>query len=320
MVGATRHRALPGDGIFVAPHLKKSRRAPKRPSAARHLGLMTAALVAASLAALMLVPEPLALRPTQITGSIAPDRPGDTALSATKAEDAPIAAWLAIAEPRPRYALWSPDFEGLARRYDAATHPAGGGRDDVLSFGAFEAFPQKTASLQPGASFNAAAPHMRLSVYRTGREAPAPGTFFVDLVRRAGKSGLAVTKSAVATAMPSKFGPVEVADVLLTGRGGERACLAFRLVGADAGPAAQRLALRHGPKAGRPDDARLSRSTGSISRAPGRSRPCQLFRRRRHAPSGLRAAEPWPRAASPHGSTPPKGRRLSSMRGEGDAE
>ncbi len=230
MVGATRHRALPGDGIFVAPHLKKSRRAPKRPSAARHLGLMTAALVAASLAALMLVPEPLALRPTQITGSIAPDRPGDTALSATKAEDAPIAAWLAIAEPRPRYALWSPDFEGLARRYDAATHPAGGGRDDVLSFGAFEAFPQKTASLQPGASFNAAAPHMRLSVYRTGREAPAPGTFFVDLVRRAGESGLAVTKSAVATAMPSKFGPVEVADVLLTGRGGERACLAFRLL------------------------------------------------------------------------------------------
>jgi hypothetical protein len=229
MVGATRHRALPGDGIFVAPHLKKSRRAPKRPSAARHLGLMTAALVAASLAALMLVPEPLALRPTQITGSIAPDRPGDAALSA-KAEDAPIAAWLAIAEPRPRYALWSPDFEGLAKRYEAATHPAGGGRDDVLTFGAFEAFPHKTASLQPGASFNAAAPHMRLSVYRTGREAPAPGTFFVDLVRRAGESGLAVTKSAVATAMPSKFGPVEVADVLLTGRGGERACLAFRLL------------------------------------------------------------------------------------------
>jgi hypothetical protein len=222
-VGATTNRTLSGDDIFVAPHLKKkkSRRAPKRPSAARHLALMTAALCTVALTGLMLMPEPLELRPTQVTGSIAPDKLlGDLGNEVAKAEEAPINAWLSVEGPRVRFALSSPDFEGIVRRYEAATHPAGGGRDDVLVFGAFAAVSPHTA---PG-------PHMRLSIYRTGREAPAPGTFFVDLVRRAGESGLAVTKSAVATPMSSKFGAVEVADVLLAGQGNERACLAFRLV------------------------------------------------------------------------------------------
>jgi hypothetical protein len=204
-----------GDEIFVAPRLKKSRRAPQRPSAVRHIALMTVALCAAALTGLMLLPEPLELRPTQVTGSIAPEKLlADPALEVAKAEEAPIAAWLSIEEPRARFALRSPDFEGLAKRYEAATHPAGGGRDDVLIFGAFAAD----------------GPHVRLSVYRTGREAPAPSTFFVDLVRRAGESGLAVIKSAVASPMSSKFGAVEVADVQLAGQGGERACVAFRLV------------------------------------------------------------------------------------------
>jgi hypothetical protein len=220
-VGATKSRTSSGDEIFVAPHLKKSRRVQRRPSAARHIALMTGVLCTVALTGLMLMPQPLELRPTQVTGSIAADKfLSDPAIEAAKDAQAPIAAWLSIDEPRPRFALRSPDFEGMAKRYEAATHPAGGGRDDVLIFGAFAAPSLKAPP----------APHLRLSVYRTGREAPAPSTFFVDLVRRAGESGLAVTKSAVAIPMSSKFGAVEVADVLLAGQGGERACLAFRLV------------------------------------------------------------------------------------------
>ena len=114
-VGASTSRALPGDEIFVAPHLKtKSRRAPKRLSAARDLALMTVVLCTVALIGLMLMPEPLELRPTQVTGSIAPDKLlADPAVETAKAEEPPIAAWLSIEGPRARFACRRPISRAL---------------------------------------------------------------------------------------------------------------------------------------------------------------------------------------------------------------
>lgn len=220
MADAAFDRAVPGGDFFVAPRStgKRNGRRPvrrTRAAALRQIALMTVVLGSGLAALLMLTPEPLALRPSAADPAPVTQSPLEKGAAApAKAEDEPVAAWLRIEQPLALFRLSWPELDGVPQRYEAARHPAGGGRDDVIAFGEFA-----NPSMQ-----------LRLSVYRTGSEAPAPGTFFVDLVRRAGESGLAVMRSAIALPVATKFGPMEAADVLLSGQGQERACLAFRLI------------------------------------------------------------------------------------------
>jgi hypothetical protein len=91
-----------------------------------------------------------------------------------------------------------------------AREHAGGGREDSLTFGSFDT---------PGFG--------RITMTLRSPEA-APGTLFVETVRRAAEAGLSVTRIAPSRGVATKFGIVEAAALTLAGTG-ERGCQAFRL-------------------------------------------------------------------------------------------
>jgi hypothetical protein len=120
---------------------------------------------------------------------------------------APPPPWQAISDPAPFYALEHP--EGLPPPALAARRHASGGREDSLRFGAFG---------EPG--------HARLTLVRDIRERQ-PGSFYVDMVRRAAQAGLSVARSAQSRSLETKFGTVEAAPLVLQAAA-EQSCLAFR--------------------------------------------------------------------------------------------
>jgi hypothetical protein len=120
---------------------------------------------------------------------------------------APPPAWQPIAAPSPVYALDAPEAEPRPV-WDARRH-AGGGREDTLTIGSFG---------DPG--------HARLRLSRSVA-GPVGGSFYVDLVRRAAEAGLSVARSGQSRPLPTKFGPVEAADVVLS-EAREQTCIAFR--------------------------------------------------------------------------------------------
>lgn len=141
--------------------------------------------------------------------------PGDPALRGSDAEHvyADESPWIDIARPFQFFALPAPELARLPRAYEARRHRTGGGREDVLTFGAFD---PTTA-------------YVRLTVHRLGGEPGAPNSFFVDLARRGAEAGLAVTRSSAPSVMSSRFGPVEAGEMVLSSaRADNVGCLAFR--------------------------------------------------------------------------------------------
>jgi hypothetical protein len=172
-------------------HLREDRRR------ARRDGLGIAAAAAVLLVSFLLVRSGLLVDPppapaTQAAGLVAP--PAD---------------WQPIARPAALYQLPAPELRGLPLVHQARRH-RDGGREDVLSFGAFS-----------GDGL-----HLRLVVRSADPEAAAP-SFFIDLVRRAAEAGFAVTRSGAPSSVATKFGPAEAADVAIE-EAVERDCLAFR--------------------------------------------------------------------------------------------
>jgi hypothetical protein len=91
---------------------------------------------------------------------------------------------------------------------------SGGGRLDILTFG----------SPKPDSAY------LRLAVYRIGEEDAPKMPLFVELARRAADAGLAITKSSAPSALPTRFGDAESADITLTAAdGGSLACVGIRL-------------------------------------------------------------------------------------------
>ncbi|MFZ4532003.1 MAG: hypothetical protein ACOYOJ_09340 [Alsobacter sp.] len=126
-------------------------------------------------------------------------------------------AWMPVSRPIPMFALDSVVFGREARRLEARRHATGGGREELHLLGT------------PGA----AGGHARIMLYRPGSESPTPGTFYLDLARRAAEAGLPVARSAMPIPMMTKFGPAETADVVLGSGATAQACLAFRLIAED---------------------------------------------------------------------------------------
>lgn len=218
MVDASVGRASPGDPIL--PRLRSTKRAAAKRarSSWRHIPVLTMSLTAAIVVALLAAPA----RDVATTGSVRPLARPTLSLAAPQTSPTSVAreeperppAWAPVEKPFAMFNLEAPEIDRLPAYHVAARHSVGGGRDDVFTFGAFEA----------------QALHLRLSVYQPGGEAAAPSSFFVDLVRRAGEAGLAVRKSVVAGPLPTKFGTFEVADAILAEPGAERPCLAFRFL------------------------------------------------------------------------------------------
>jgi hypothetical protein len=199
----------------------------KRPSWLRVV-LMSSCSIA-GLAYLALQQEP-ARRPAE--------RPGDVPSSVLVA---PAPAWNPVpASPAP-YALAG---ASASIATEARQHTSGA-REDTLILGRFGDFRYAQVSLVQGTP-------------ETG------GSFYIDIVRRAARAGLAVAHQGQGRTVPTKFGTVEAAPLTLAAKG-EQACQAFRF--ADADFSFQGWLCGSSP----PDDAQLACFVDGITLAGGAS-------------------------------------------------
>ncbi len=134
----------------------------------------------------------------------------------TQVVAAPPPEWADIAHPLALFDLSAPQFAHLPQSYTARRNRLGGGRQDVLTFGRLDG----------------GDPFFRLTLYRVGGEAVPEVPLFVDLVRAAAAIDLAITRSANPANLPTRFGPLETADIDLTaGAAMPVPCLGFRGAG-----------------------------------------------------------------------------------------
>ncbi|MBB4197029.1 hypothetical protein CCR94_23340 [Rhodoblastus sphagnicola] len=127
---------------------------------------------------------------------------------------API-AWIEIAKPYPLFDLSAPILGRAQPLYSARRHVAGGGREDVMTFGQF-AGPK---------------PFLRVGVYRHGTEDASDPGYFVDMARRASATGLGVTEADLPQALQTRFGDFESGALQLSGAAGVKRgnCRGFRV-------------------------------------------------------------------------------------------
>ncbi|MBE7220732.1 MAG: hypothetical protein INR64_19865 [Caulobacteraceae bacterium] len=126
---------------------------------------------------------------------------------------APAPAWSEVVHPFEAYDLAGSPFAKLPLRYAARRDHAGGAREDTLTYGA----------PQPGTAF------LRVAFLRRGAEPVPEASVFLDAARLAGAAGLAVTRSGLSSRIDTRFGPFEVAGVVVEAAGRSGDCLAFRL-------------------------------------------------------------------------------------------
>jgi hypothetical protein len=129
---------------------------------------------------------------------------------------APRDAWLDVARPYQTYELSAPLVAHEKHVYSARRHAAGGGREDILTFGQFAVEKNR--------------PFVRLSIYRHGQENIQAAPFFVDMARRAAPLGLGVSAVRQEPAHPTRFGDIESAALTLSENDVSREhCRGFRL-------------------------------------------------------------------------------------------
>jgi hypothetical protein len=75
--------------------------------------------------------------------------------------------------------------------------------------------------------------HARLVIHQAGPQDQPPGSFYLDIARMAALAGVAVTKSQLPQAVPTRFGALDVAELTLTQGAQERACAGLRLIVAE---------------------------------------------------------------------------------------
>jgi hypothetical protein len=148
-----------------------------------------------------------------------------------------------------------------------------GAREDTLVLGRFGDFRYAQVSLVQGMPETA-------------------GSFYIDIVRRAARAGLAVAHQGQGRTVPTKFGTVEAAPLTLAARG-EQACQAFRFADGEADFSFQGWFC--GSSA--PDDAQLACFIDGITLAGAASPSLKAFFARAER-SRTEACESSARAAS----------------------
>lgn len=137
-------------------------------------------------------------------------KPPSAPLAAPSANAAP--AWIDIEHPIQLYALNAPELDAVPL-YEARRNSAGGGRQDILTFG----------------ELDGDRPFLRLMLYRVGSERQEETPFFVDVARLAASASLAVTRSLDPQDLATRFGDFEAADIdVAPGSGAPTPCLGFR--------------------------------------------------------------------------------------------
>ena len=75
-----------------------------------------------------------------------------------------------------------------------------------------------------------AAHHARLVLHQAGPLDQPPGSFYLEIARMAALAGVAVTRSQLPQAVPSRFGSLDVAELTLTEGSSQRSCAGLRLL------------------------------------------------------------------------------------------
>ena len=155
-------------------------------------------------------------------GLAAVPRPRDAAPPVVVAA-VPPPTWLEIVKPVQIFSLQAGELASLPLVYSARRRSDGGGREDVLTFGAL-------ANDKPA---------LRLRIFRANPSAtPIAPPLYVALARQAAEADVSVGRSGLPDLMRTRFGSFEIADIALTGSaqimapsvGAKAACSGFRLV------------------------------------------------------------------------------------------
>ncbi|MEE1656630.1 hypothetical protein VB618_10500 [Microvirga sp. CF3062] len=161
----------------------------------------------------------------------------------------PAPAWKPVSASPAPYALAG---ASAPIAMEARQH-TNGAREDTLVLGRFGDFRYAQVSLMQGAPETA-------------------GSFYIDIVRRAARAGLAVAHQGLGRTVSTKFGSLEAAPLTLAANG-EQACQAFRFADADADFSFQGWLC--GSSA--PDDAQLACFIDGITPAAAASPPLKAL-------------------------------------------
>lgn len=177
----------------------------------RGLAAMTGIGLAAAL--VTLISEPAAPSLASLTLQTIPDsRPIRDVRQEPRPSLVDDGSWVRIARPVAMFGLASPELDRQTLAYDAQRNQIGSRRRDDLSFGTFgDARPHL---------------HLRLLVEHDADQLSRP--FVIALVREAAERGMSVERSGLATAIATRFGPVETADASFSDGEANRPCIAFR--------------------------------------------------------------------------------------------
>ena len=136
--------------------------------------------------------------------------PGQASVPAPSADPiAALSAWRDVPDAAPLFRLASERADLALQRAATRENQATGAREDSASFGRFDS----------GSSVG-------LSLRRADR--PGRASFFVAIARLAAPSGLSTLRLGRAPSLPSRFGPLETAELTLTDGRQTRTCIGFR--------------------------------------------------------------------------------------------
>ena len=120
-------------------------------------------------------------------------------------------AWQVIRKPVEVISLQAPQFGRQSAAY-SARHSASGEREDSLL-------------LEPN---QPDLPEARMNLIRSANRQTQP-SMFVEMARQQAERGMAITRAGTPGRLSTKFGDIEVADIVLTDHAGRgQSCLAFR--------------------------------------------------------------------------------------------
>lgn len=126
--------------------------------------------------------------------------------------EAPVkSAWVEIMRAHGAYDLSSPALAGISQTYLTRRHLTGGGRQDILTF---------------GAAADASAAFVRVALYRPGTEGAIPMDPVEAVASVASEAAIDADLSGPHGIVITKFGDLAVVHMTLHGKSGPRTCLA----------------------------------------------------------------------------------------------
>ena len=133
------------------------------------------------------------------------------AVSAAASAGEPRSPWSEVTRGSGAFALAYPAIDNLAQVYSVRRHREGGGRKDLMTWG---------APRDEGA-------YVRFALYRPGREATPPADPLAAVAALAAESEINAELAGPVGELDTKFGPLALVDMTLTRMGDEpRTCLA----------------------------------------------------------------------------------------------